>query len=173
VQIFRLDFVDWRLFNAHLRSLRDRHICTVKQIQMKTPKLNNHLHTDIDLHNIQQFSPYITENTSYLSYNTVTYPEFAWLIIMGSGFDDWVYWHFFTITLNYNSSNIELLHDVCLGWISNWFLTNFWLISIHEWTPFYNYHAAEIEVTMSNSSSVLLCCHGNAFVNIRCRGNRC
>jgi hypothetical protein len=28
----------------------------------------------------------------------------AWLIIMGSGFDDWVYWHFFTITVNYNSS---------------------------------------------------------------------
>jgi hypothetical protein len=39
---------------------------------------------------------------------------------MGSGFDDWVYRHFFTITLNYNSSHIEI---VCL--------TNFWLI----WIP--------------------------------------
>jgi hypothetical protein len=28
---------------------------------------------------------------------------------MGSGFDDRVYWHFFTITVNYNSSHIELL----------------------------------------------------------------
>jgi hypothetical protein len=28
-----------------------------------------------------------------------------WLIITGSGFDDWIYWHFFTITINYNSSN--------------------------------------------------------------------
>jgi hypothetical protein len=36
--------------------------------------------------------------------------------IMGSGFDDWVYWHCFTITLDYNSSHIELfLNDVCLG----------------------------------------------------------
>jgi hypothetical protein len=29
---------------------------------------------------------------------------FAWLIIMGSKLDDWIYWHFFTITINYNSS---------------------------------------------------------------------
>jgi hypothetical protein len=33
---------------------------------------------------------------------------------MGSGFDDWVYWHFITITIDYNGSNIELLlNDVC------------------------------------------------------------
>jgi hypothetical protein len=30
---------------------------------------------------------------------------------MGSGFDDWVYWHFFTITDNYSSSHAELLLD--------------------------------------------------------------
>jgi hypothetical protein len=35
---------------------------------------------------------------------------------MGSGFDDWVYWHFFTIIVNYNSSYIELLlKNVCLS----------------------------------------------------------
>jgi hypothetical protein len=34
---------------------------------------------------------------------------------MGSVFDNWVYWNFFTITVNYNSSHIELLlNDVCL-----------------------------------------------------------
>jgi hypothetical protein len=34
---------------------------------------------------------------------------------MGSGFDDWIYWHFFTITADYNSSHTELLlNDVCL-----------------------------------------------------------
>jgi hypothetical protein len=34
---------------------------------------------------------------------------------MCSGFDDWVYWQFFTITFDYNSSHIELLlNDVCL-----------------------------------------------------------
>jgi hypothetical protein len=34
---------------------------------------------------------------------------------MGSRFDDWIYWHFFTIIVNYNSSHIELLlNGVCL-----------------------------------------------------------
>jgi hypothetical protein len=34
---------------------------------------------------------------------------------MGSGFNDWIYWHFFTITINYNISHIELLlNDICL-----------------------------------------------------------
>jgi hypothetical protein len=37
------------------------------------------------------------------------YTWLAWLIIMGFGLDDWIYWHFFTITVNYNSSHIELL----------------------------------------------------------------
>jgi hypothetical protein len=33
---------------------------------------------------------------------------------MGSGFDDRIYWYFFTITVIYNSSHIELLlNDVC------------------------------------------------------------
>jgi hypothetical protein len=35
---------------------------------------------------------------------------------MGSGFKGWVYWHFFTVTVNYNSSHIDLLlSDVCLA----------------------------------------------------------
>jgi hypothetical protein len=34
---------------------------------------------------------------------------------MGSGYDDWIYWHFFTITFDYNSSHTELLlNDVRL-----------------------------------------------------------
>jgi hypothetical protein len=38
---------------------------------------------------------------------------------MGSGFDNWVYWHLFTITVDYNSSQIELLlNDVCLANLS-------------------------------------------------------
>jgi hypothetical protein len=28
----------------------------------------------------------------------------AWRIIMGSGLDDWIYWHVFAITINYKSS---------------------------------------------------------------------
>jgi hypothetical protein len=34
---------------------------------------------------------------------------------MDSEFDDWVYWHFFTIKLDYHISHIELLlNDVCV-----------------------------------------------------------
>jgi hypothetical protein len=33
---------------------------------------------------------------------------------MGSGFDDWIYWRFFIITVIYNSSHIELLNNVRL-----------------------------------------------------------
>jgi hypothetical protein len=29
----------------------------------------------------------------------------SWRIIMCSGFDDWIYWHLFKITINYNISN--------------------------------------------------------------------
>jgi hypothetical protein len=37
------------------------------------------------------------------------YSGFEWLIIVGSEFVDWMYWHFFTTAVNYNSSHIELL----------------------------------------------------------------
>jgi hypothetical protein len=39
------------------------------------------------------------------------YWVFAWLIIMGSTFDGWIYWHFFVITVDYNNSHIELLNS--------------------------------------------------------------
>jgi hypothetical protein len=70
-----------------------------------------------------------------------------------------------------------LLNDVCLTNLYEESLTTLGLshttVSIHEWAAFYNCHVAGIEVTMLNSSSVLLCCHGNAFVVIHCRGNKC
>jgi hypothetical protein len=48
---------------------------------------------------------------------------------MGSGFDDWVYLPFFTITVDYNSSHIELhLNDVCLTNPTEESLTNLGLI---------------------------------------------
>jgi hypothetical protein len=52
-------------------------------------------------------------------------------------------------------------------------LRGIWLPWIHKWTPFYNFQADRLEVAMSNISSVLLCCYGNAVVNIRYRGNMC
>jgi hypothetical protein len=49
---------------------------------------------------------------------------------MGSEFDDWVYWHFFTITADSNSSHTELLlKDVCLTNLSEESLTNLGLTS--------------------------------------------
>jgi hypothetical protein len=45
-------------------------------------------------------------------------------IIVGSGFDVWVYWDFFAIAVNYNISHIELLlNDVCLTNLSEESLT--------------------------------------------------
>jgi hypothetical protein len=43
-----------------------------------------------------------------------TYKELAWLIIMDSRFYDWVYWHFFTITINYYSSQSILTAEATL-----------------------------------------------------------
>jgi hypothetical protein len=47
---------------------------------------------------------------------------------MGSGFDEWVNWHFFTVGFDYDSSHIEgLLNDVCLANLSlipNWSRTD-------------------------------------------------
>jgi hypothetical protein len=45
---------------------------------------------------------------------------------MGSRFDDWIYWHFFTITVDYNSSHIELLLNVC---VTNLSMRNLSLLS--------------------------------------------
>jgi hypothetical protein len=51
---------------------------------------------------------------------------------MGSGFDDWVYWHFFTITVDYDSAHIELLlNDVCLANLSEESLT---AVGILDWS---------------------------------------
>jgi hypothetical protein len=45
------------------------------------------------------------------------YMGLAWLIITGSGLDDWICWHFFKITVNYSSSHIESFwtYNVCLN----------------------------------------------------------
>jgi hypothetical protein len=100
----------------------------------------------------------------------------AWRIIMCSGFDDWVYWHFFKITVSCKSSTLNYFWTTCVWRISHCSL-NLGLISttprIHECTAFYKCQAAGIEVTMSKISCVLFCCHGNAFVNILCRWNKC
>jgi hypothetical protein len=94
--------------------------------------------------------------------STVANPGLPWLLIMGSRFDDWIYWYFFTITVDYERRLSES------PWrISKESFSDLGLIStdrIHECTACYNCHADRIEVTMSNSSSVLFFCHGNTFI---------
>jgi hypothetical protein len=126
-----------------------------------------HLHLVKRLRMCGAISPLLTR------FHSVTYKGLACLIILGSESDEWMYWHFFTITVNYNSSHIELLlKAVCLANLSL-SRTDLYCSRIQECTAFYNCHAAGIDVTMLNSSSVPLSCHGKAFVNIRCRGNKC
>jgi hypothetical protein len=85
--------------------------------------------------------------------NIATCKGFAWRIIMGSGFDDWVYCHFLTITVYYNSSHIELLlDDVCL--------TNFYEESLIQLNSRMNsllkLRENRIEITASKGFSTVL-----------------
>jgi hypothetical protein len=106
---------------------------------------------------------------------------FTWLIIVGFVFDDWIYWHFFTITVDYNSSHIELiLNDVCLTNLSDWFLLSNSRINSLLYLPRGPDRRHHVE------QLILLCCpvscHGNlvfsnflpgndSFVAIRCNEN--
>jgi hypothetical protein len=82
--------------------------------------------------------------------NNITCKDLVWLIIIASAFHDWVYWHVFIITVNYNSSYIELLLDnVCL--------TNDLLRISHcsvssDCTRFYNCEWTSRESTTSKGS---------------------
>jgi hypothetical protein len=93
----------------------------------------------------------------------VTYSGLAWLIAVGSGLDDWVYWHFFTITVNYSSSHIELrlLSDECS-------VKNLGLISESlEFTNEFLFITATRPECKSPCQTVncpSVCCHGNLFL---------
>jgi hypothetical protein len=48
---------------------------------------------------------------------------------MDSGVDDWIYWHFFTFRVDYNSSHIEvLLNNICLTNLSEESLAALWIL---------------------------------------------
>jgi hypothetical protein len=59
--------------------------------------------------------------------NTVTYSEFAWLITVGSGLDDCIYWHFFTITINCDSSQSTTVYDSLHSLLNYECLPSAWL----------------------------------------------
>jgi hypothetical protein len=106
----------------------------------------------------------------------------SWLIIMGCGFGDWIYWHFFTITSNYDSSQSMTVYDSLHSLLDHERLlfhrdelpnqcshielrgtTSVWRISrdwnVLDWTSF---QVDRTLVTMSYSSSVIppfIYCH--------------
>jgi hypothetical protein len=85
-------------------------------------------------------------NLSTVICSSILYPStychvfgVLWLTITGSGYDDWVYWHFFTITINHNSSQSMtdydslhslLVYECLLFYCDEWRTKNSWLISV-------------------------------------------
>jgi hypothetical protein len=82
----------------------------------------------------------------------ITYKVLAWLIIMGSVFDDWVYRHFFTITLDYDSWHIEFLpNDVCL---TNLYEESLPVVCISVWSLVSRIESESHVTTDSQSASL-------------------
>jgi hypothetical protein len=52
-----------------------------------------------------------------------------WLITAGSGFDDWIYWHFFTIITSSNSPQSMTMWDSLHSWLDHECL----LLHCDEW----------------------------------------
>jgi hypothetical protein len=89
------------------------------------------------------------ENLGVCLSNIVTYKGLAWLIIMGSGFDEWIYWHFFTTTINYDSSQsmtlYESLHSL-LNYERLLFHCDEYLLS--HWTPLRMTYEVKVKLTL-------------------------
>jgi hypothetical protein len=105
-------------------------------------------------------------------------------IIMDSGFDDWVYCNFFTITVDYNSSHIELLLTNLSEGSLNLSLLRIGFSQMHKSLPFYQPRGPNISHQVEQL--IVLCCrvgcHENLvfssllpgndpFVAIYCNGN--
>jgi hypothetical protein len=73
---------------------------------------------------------------------------------MGSRFDDWVYWHFFTVTVVYNNSHIEIhLNESCLANLSEESLTAAW---ISDWSLLILWSLYSIDLSLSLSLSLYM-----------------
>jgi hypothetical protein len=109
---------------------------------------------------MSRFADGINDGEDQYTINSVTYKGLAWRIIMGSIFVDRVYWRFFTITVDYNRSHIELLlNDVYLSLISNWSLL-LWYLSATTWTESDSY-------IMTDGQLVSLCWNKEPFWGLR------
>jgi hypothetical protein len=128
-----------------------------------------------------------------------------WLIITGSGLDDWIYWHLLVqslvMTMNYNNSH-SIFSRTLLSWLPRLApilvlvlvlrltyesLTNLSWLTLHSWTlssttgliqrshvsSLYNFGKDRIEITTSNSSSIIvwLFVAAETFVNPAARSD--
>jgi hypothetical protein len=107
---------------------------------------------------------------------------------MGSGLDDWIYWHFFTNTINYDSSQSMTRTRSIPCWTTSVFFSTLTnderRIAAHTLNCLERYLSDEslsfitsrrLEYRSPSQTVPLLFsrCHGNVFVNIRCHGNLC
>jgi hypothetical protein len=113
--------------------------------------------------------------------NIVTYSGFVWVIITGSGLDDWICWHFFTITpivtahsqLTAQDSLHSLLDLECLLFpcdelrTKNSFRLN-WMKNDNSAEPNRDHHLQQLVFILS-----AVRCHGNVCLVVRCRGDVC
>jgi hypothetical protein len=133
----------------------------------------------------------------------VMYSRSAWLIIMGSGLDDLIYWYFFTITVNYNNLDQWLSTTGCIPYwtasvCSSTATNNEGRITVHTWNFFWILLRMNYDSCLMNALLFILMCppfltsgepnEGHhveqlvvilplsrecVFFNIRCRGNVC
>jgi hypothetical protein len=82
--------------------------------------------------------PYFYFMYILFGYTILRYRGLAWLIIMGSKFDDWIYWHFFTITVTDDGSHIELLLNKLLVLSDECSMNNLSIIWVWVWVSCYD-----------------------------------
>jgi hypothetical protein len=102
---------------------------------------------------------------------------------MGSRLHDEIYWHFFTIAINYDSSQSMTVHDSLyslLNYERLLFHCDERRITAHTLNSLTNESITELTSrrpecrSISQTVPLLFSrCHGNVFVNIRCHRNLC
>jgi hypothetical protein len=96
---------------------------------------------------------------------------FSWLIITGFGLGDWIYCHFFTITINYNCLRLALfLTGLRVSSLLLWRMKNEEsMLTRMNWTHAFitsgrtEYKSLCLTVPLLFCSSVFILCHGNVL----------